>query len=822
MKGKKLFTLLFVFIVGFIYSQNQGDYRTRYTDNEPHLWSDGEAWEVYTGSQWEVAYSMPEYMSNVVIRDGSKYYIDDMFLAYVNNITIDGELCFSSYINFGSLTVYGNLIVNGIFASVVDGYYSAYNIICVYGDIIVNGVFDMYDHYSFYDPYYEYQFTYENYSEIYLYGEENSNISFNAGSYTDLEYLMVNKMSSTDTCRFLFNGGEFTVHDGTTQGFLFTYQSGEAIGTVVIGGNDTVVSELFTPFYMCYAIDENFVLVIDNPNFTIQTAQLREPTESFKNYGKVYVNNVKEWNIGSFLDNNDMVMYPNSVFMMNKGLLNIGGALYNYDSAGISNFEIGNATVNVGIYYGYNYNEGGIVRFLGNGRFAMNEGSKLIVSNKNYGNTDFYPDINVNTNNSVIDKGEVQFGSEYTVWYDDINWVVKDRLPSIKTYKGVNIKNNIHLIGDLSVNNVFVDSATYIKLYKDSMGYNINLLGDTFENKGNIYADMSGSKISFSGINKQVFINDNFNLAIDSIIINNNNGLNIIGNVYIRKGIALKDGKVYVNYDTLFFYENASYSRNNGYIIGNVAKKYTQGTAKSFIYPIGGDRGYSPVSIYFTYVSAEGFLNVDVKEDYHYSISDTNRLLKRYWILNNDNQLSFSYCSLTFNYIGSDFNSVFTEQSKESNMTLVRYNNNTFSFPTISDIDTAGSGGSIAINSLRTLNEFMLVDLLKPIANFTYDTVCNDSITFNDRTIYSPNNELSQWKWYFGDGNTSSMQNPKHKYNNYNTYNVKLVVTDLSNNKDSIIKEVIYGSIFGDAGSDKTILNGDTVMLVASGGEWYS
>jgi hypothetical protein len=60
-------------------------------------------------------------------------------------------------------------------------------------------------------------------------------------------------------------------------------------------------------------------------------------------------------------------------------------------------------------------------------------------------------------------------------------------------------------------------------------------------------------------------------------------------------------------------------------------------------------------------------------------------------------------------------------------------------------------------------------------ANFTSDTVCEGSMTsFNDFSLAS-NNKVTAWKWYFGDGDSSDMQNPKHLYPEGGIYNATLI-----------------------------------------------
>lgn len=56
-------------------------------------------------------------------------------------------------------------------------------------------------------------------------------------------------------------------------------------------------------------------------------------------------------------------------------------------------------------------------------------------------------------------------------------------------------------------------------------------------------------------------------------------------------------------------------------------------------------------------------------------------------------------------------------------------------------------------------------------------------VYFTDQSQYFP---LS-WKWYFGDGDSSNLQNPAHIYNTPGVYSVKLVADNISG-RDSVIK----------------------------------
>jgi len=65
-----------------------------------------------------------------------------------------------------------------------------------------------------------------------------------------------------------------------------------------------------------------------------------------------------------------------------------------------------------------------------------------------------------------------------------------------------------------------------------------------------------------------------------------------------------------------------------------------------------------------------------------------------------------------------------------------------------------------------------------PEALFEYDNTClGDSTYFTDLS-YSQYGFISEWNWDFGDGNTSTLEDPSHYYTSNDSYNVTLIVTD--------------------------------------------
>jgi gliding motility-associated-like protein len=74
--------------------------------------------------------------------------------------------------------------------------------------------------------------------------------------------------------------------------------------------------------------------------------------------------------------------------------------------------------------------------------------------------------------------------------------------------------------------------------------------------------------------------------------------------------------------------------------------------------------------------------------------------------------------------------------------------------------------------------------------DFSVPDVCKDSAAIFIDLTASTASTVSQWNWLFGDGGTSSLQNPTHSYLNPGTYNVRLISQSAIGCKDTMQKQV--------------------------------
>ncbi len=74
-----------------------------------------------------------------------------------------------------------------------------------------------------------------------------------------------------------------------------------------------------------------------------------------------------------------------------------------------------------------------------------------------------------------------------------------------------------------------------------------------------------------------------------------------------------------------------------------------------------------------------------------------------------------------------------------------------------------------------------------PVANFAanpYTGPAPLAVQFTDHTLWG----ATSWLWNFGDGNTSTQQNPTHLYSQPGSYTVSLTVSNLFG-EDTMVKE---------------------------------
>ena len=110
----------------------------------------------------------------------------------------------------------------------------------------------------------------------------------------------------------------------------------------------------------------------------------------------------------------------------------------------------------------------------------------------------------------------------------------------------------------------------------------------------------------------------------------------------------------------------------------------------------------------------------------------------------------------------------------------------------------------------------------QPTANFNFTSVCQGNPTqFNSTSTTNPSGQqITSFHWDFGDGQTSTQQNPSHQYANAGNYHVTLIVSCGNGHCTSTKTQTVtvYPAPVANAGPDQTIPYGGTAQLSGSGG----
>jgi len=128
---------------------------------------------------------------------------------------------------------------------------------------------------------------------------------------------------------------------------------------------------------------------------------------------------------------------------------------------------------------------------------------------------------------------------------------------------------------------------------------------------------------------------------------------------------------------------------------------------------------------------------------------------------------------------------------------------------------------TISLNGQTNSATTEIVIYPQPTANFTATTVCKGNPTqFTSTSSTNPPGQTMSYQWNFGDGQTSTQQNPSHQYANAGNYSVSLTV-GCGNNQCTHTKTqsvTVYEAPVANAGPDGYCDYGTTYQLHGNGG----
>ena len=113
-----------------------------------------------------------------------------------------------------------------------------------------------------------------------------------------------------------------------------------------------------------------------------------------------------------------------------------------------------------------------------------------------------------------------------------------------------------------------------------------------------------------------------------------------------------------------------------------------------------------------------------------------------------------------------------------------------------------------------TVTKARYITVLPPVARFNSYFNCSNKlqVTFKDSSVLP-----QTWLWNFGDGFTSTLQNPAHVYSAFGTYNVSLTVTNGSCSNSIINSITIYNETADFTVQDDTICTSQGALFQVTG-----
>lgn len=102
--------------------------------------------------------------------------------------------------------------------------------------------------------------------------------------------------------------------------------------------------------------------------------------------------------------------------------------------------------------------------------------------------------------------------------------------------------------------------------------------------------------------------------------------------------------------------------------------------------------------------------------------------------------------------------------------------NLTLTVEVLSDVDYS----SVPFQVINGVFEIKEIENKPPVADFTFSPAqptAGQTVQFTDKSS-DPDGQVKQWRWEFGDGGTSELQNPSYVYKTAGAFKVKLIVTD--------------------------------------------
>jgi hypothetical protein len=124
-----------------------------------------------------------------------------------------------------------------------------------------------------------------------------------------------------------------------------------------------------------------------------------------------------------------------------------------------------------------------------------------------------------------------------------------------------------------------------------------------------------------------------------------------------------------------------------------------------------------------------------------------------------------------------------------------------------------GAATDLGFTGAESLNALTAGTMSQVVAHFVANPTTGFpplTVTFTDQSL----GNVTSWSWDFGDGSTSTMQNPSHTYTDPGTYTVSLTVTGPDGLDIETKSDYIKVSYVGDINDDGYVDLGDAVLAL--------
>ncbi|MEI7802322.1 MAG: hypothetical protein WCI97_06755, partial [Bacteroidota bacterium] len=276
----------------------------------------------------------------------------------------------------------------------------------------------------------------------------------------------------------------------------------------------------------------------------------------------------------------------------------------------------------------------------------------------------------------------------------DEGFTLNTDLVTFNNYGSVDIQN-----GTLNINNASgINSGNYTLNSETTFTGEIGLsfTGTTITNNGQI--NFIGLNFNGSGYQEIAGIG-----SINSLTINNPNGINLLGNQTITGNLDLVGGRIITGENKLITNNGATISNASGFgfIEGNLERYIS--VPGDVEYPVGDNANTAFVTLGPSFTGA-GYVEVRTDAGDHPDIAnsgiDADKSLNRTWTFTN-NGLVFTECDVTFNWALIDLD----EGADYNNFILAKYDNPNWTLPSSTSVINSTS---LYVDNLTSFSQFQI------------------------------------------------------------------------------------------------------------------